>query len=80
METRATILGHVQRGGRPSARDRIVASQMGHHAVELLKEGIGNRVVIYRDNKIVDMDILEALNMAPEFDYKLYEIANEISI
>lgn len=80
VETRATILGHVQRGGSPSARDRIVASEMGHHAVELLKEGIGNRVVIYRDSKIVDMDILEALNMKREFDEKLYEIANEISI
>ena len=80
VETRATILGHVQRGGSPSARDRIVASEMGHHAVELLKEGIGNRVVIYRASKVVDMDILEALNMKREFDEKLYEIANEISI
>jgi len=80
VETRATILGHVQRGGRPNARDRIVASQMGHHAVELLKEGIGNRVVVYQGNKIVDMDILEALNMPRTFDEKLYEIANEISI
>ena len=80
VETRATILGHVQRGGSPSARDRIIASEMGHHAVELLKEGIGNRVVIYRASKVVDMDILEALNMKREFDEKLYEIANEISI
>ena len=80
VETRATILGHVQRGGSPSARDRVVASEMGHHAVELLQQGIGNRVVVYRDNKIVDLDILEALNMKKVFDQKLYNIANEISI
>jgi 6-phosphofructokinase 1 len=80
VETRATILGHVQRGGSPSARDRVVASEMGHHAVELLQQGIGNRVVVYRDNKIVDLDILEALNMKRVFDEKLYSIANEISI
>lgn len=80
VETRATILGHVQRGGSPRARDRVVASEMGHHAVELLQQGIGNRVVVYRDNKIVDLDILEALNMKRVFDKKLFDIANEISI
>jgi 6-phosphofructokinase 1 len=80
VETRATILGHVQRGGSPSARDRVVASEMGHHAVELLQQGIGNRVVVYRDNKIVDLDILEGLNMKRVFDKNLYDIANEISI
>ncbi len=80
VETRATILGHVQRGGSPSARDRVVASEMGHHAVELLQQGIGNRVVVYRGNKIVDLDILEALNMKQVFDEKLYSIANAISI
>ncbi len=80
VETRATILGHVQRGGSPSARDRVVASEMGHHAVELLQQGIGNRVVVYRDNKIVDLDILEGLNMKRVFDKHLYDIANEISI
>lgn len=80
VETRATILGHVQRGGSPSARDRVVASEMGHHAVELLQQGIGNRVVVYRDNKIVDLDILEALNMKRVFDKNLFDIANEISI
>lgn len=80
VETRATILGHVQRGGSPSARDRVVASEMGHHAVELLQQGIGNRVVVYRDNKIVDLDILEGLNMKRVFDKNLYDIANKISI
>ena len=63
VESRATILGHVQRGGSPTARDRIMASQMGSRAVDLLTQGIGNRVVGIRDNKIVDFDIFEALKM-----------------
>ena len=50
VESRATILGHVQRGGSPTARDRIMASQMGSRAVDLLTQGIGNRVVGIRDN------------------------------
>lgn len=57
IESRATILGHVQRGGSPTVRDRVVASQMGYYAVELLEKGIGNRVVGMKDNKIVDFDI-----------------------
>ena len=79
-ESRATILGHVQRGGNPSLRDRVVASEMGYDAVELLEKGIGNRVVAMRDSKIVDFDIYEALQMTKPFDTNLYNIANEISI
>lgn len=80
VESRATILGHVQRGGSPTARDRIMASQMGSRAVDLLTEGIGNRVVGIRDNKIVDFDIFEALKMTKTIDMKDYELAHEISI
>ncbi len=80
IESRATILGHVQRGGNPSLRDRVVASEMGYDAVELLEKGIGNRVVAMRDSKIVDFDIYEALQMTKPFDTNLYHIANEISI
>ena len=80
IESRATILGHVQRGGNPSLRDRVVASEMGYDAVELLEKGIGNRVVAMRDSKIVDFDIYEALQMTKPFDTNLYNIANEISI
>ncbi len=80
IESRATVLGHVQRGGNPSARDRVVASQMGYEAVKLLADGIGNRVVALKDNHIVNYDIFEALQMKKPFDDALYEIANAISI
>ncbi len=80
VESRATVLGHVQRGGSPTARDRIMASQMGSRAVDLLTQGIGNRVISIRDNKIVDFDIFEALKMTKTIDMKDYELAHEISI
>ena len=80
IETRATILGHVQRGGAPTLRDRVVASQMGCHAVDLLMEGKSNRVVVMQKGLITDFDITEALNMPRTFDYKLYNDAMRISI
>lgn len=80
VETRATILGHVQRGGHPTVRDRVTASLMGHKAVELLKEGIGNRVIAMQHDEIVDYDIFEALNMKKSLDLDVYKIAHEISI
>jgi 6-phosphofructokinase 1 len=80
VESRATVIGHVQRGGSPSARDRVVASRMGHYAVELLKQGVGNRVVAMQNDDIVDYDILEALQMKRPINQNLVRIANEISI
>lgn len=80
IESRATILGHVQRGGSPTVRDRVMASQLGYHAVELLNNGIGNRVVTFRDNKIGDDDIYEALAMKKVFDIEEYNMATAISI
>ncbi len=80
IESRATILGHVQRGGRPSLRDRVIASEMGYKAVELLSEGAGNRVIAMQNGKIVDFDITEALNMPRVFDKHLFDIARTISI
>ncbi len=80
VESRATILGHVQRGGSPSVRDRVLASQMGNRAVHILAEGVGNRVVVTRADKIIDLDIYEALAMKKSIDLNLYKIANEISI
>lgn len=77
IESRATILGHVQRGGSPTLRDRVVATQMGYHAVELLEKGIGNRVVGLMDNKIYDVDIQEALSMKKPFEDELYRILND---
>lgn len=79
IESRATILGHVQRGGTPTVRDRVAASEMGYHAVELLSKGIGNRVVAERKNEIVDFDIFEALQMKKPFPDELYKIAHKIS-
>ena len=80
VETRLTVLGHVQRGGMPTLRDRVVASAMGHKAVELLSQGIGNRVVAMTNGKIVDYDITESLNQKRVFDDRLYQIALDISI
>lgn len=80
IEARATVLGHVQRGGSPTLRDRVVASEMGYRAVELLAQNIGNRVVVMRDGKITDLDITEALKMERVFDTELYKIAMTISI
>ena len=79
IEARATILGHVQRGGSPTVRDRVEATRMGYYAVELLEQGIGNRVVGIKDNKVVDFDIQEALSMKKPYDERLHHIAEEIA-
>ena len=80
IETRATVLGHVQRGGRPTLRDRVVGSQMGYYAVQLLSQEKSNRVVVMKNGKIVDYDITEALAMKKEFNKEMYDIALTISI
>lgn len=79
METRTTILGHIQRGGSPSSVDRILAAQFGHRAVELLMEGKTNRVVGIRNNQIIDEDIHDALAKKKELNDRLMKIAMEIS-
>lgn len=79
IETRATILGHIQRGGSPSAFDRMLASKMGVKAVEVLLEGKTSRVIGIREGKIIDQDIDEALEVPRKFDDKLYDIANMLS-
>jgi 6-phosphofructokinase 1 len=79
IETRATVLGHIQRGGAPSAFDRVLASRMGSRAIELLMEGKTSRVVGIKENEIFDQDIDEALALERKFDEKLYEISEEIS-
>ncbi len=80
IESRATVLGHVQRGGSPTLRDRVVASRMGYHAVELLYNGASNRVVAMKGEQIVDFDITEALNMPRIFDENLYRVSARLSI
>ncbi|CAK7015191.1 MAG: ATP-dependent 6-phosphofructokinase [Peptostreptococcus russellii] len=79
-DVRVTVLGHVQRGGSPSSFDRILASRLGNKAVELLIAGKSARVVGMKDNKIIDMDIEEALSMEKEFDVDIYEMAKVLSI
>ena len=75
IETRATILGHMQRGGSPSCKDRVYASMMGSYAVDLLCDGKSNRVVAYKDGKFVDYDIDEALAMQKDVDAHMYEVS-----
>ena len=77
---RPTCIGHVQRGGSPTMSDRMLAAQFGNKAVRLLNEGIGNRVVGIRDNKIIDMDIIEAVSMKKTFNYELYDTLQMISM
>ena len=80
METRATILGHMQRGGSPTCKDRVYASTMGALAVDLLCEGKTNRVVGYRHGDFVDYDIDEALAMKKEIPEYQYEISKNLSL
>ena len=80
VESRATVLGHVQRGGNPTIRDRVMATEMGYAAVKLLNDGIGNRVIGWKNGDIVNYDIYEGLNMKKPFDNEMYEIANTTSI
>lgn len=75
IETRATILGHMQRGGSPSCKDRVYASMMGSIAVDLLAEGKTNRVVAYKNGEFVDYDIDEALAMTKDVDAHMYEVS-----
>ena len=80
IETRATILGHMQRGGSPTCKDRVYASTMGALAVDLLCEGKTNRVVGYRHGDFVDYDIDEALAMTKEIPEYQYEISKNLSL
>lgn len=79
IESRATILGHVQRGGSPSVRDRVTASQMGAMAVELLLAGKSNRIVRMENGKITDIDIEEGLNMKKQLPKDLIELVRKLS-
>lgn len=80
VESRSTTLGYVQRGGYPTARDRVMATRMGNYAVKLLMKNIGNRVVASQKEDVVDYDIFEALNMKKSIDMNLYNVAHEVSI
>lgn len=77
IETRKTVLGHIQRGGAPTATDRILASKMGAYAVQLLLEGKSARCVGIKENKLVDNDIIEAMQIKHKLSEDLYVLANK---
>lgn len=79
IETRATVIGHIQRGGNPTCRDRVYASAMGVKAVDLLLEGQTNRVVAYRSGHFCDFDIDEALAMTKDIDEHLFSMTKRLS-
>lgn len=79
IETRASILGYMQRGGSPTCKDRVYASVMGAYAVDLLAEGKSNRVVAYKDGKYVDYDIDEALMMTKDIDEYQFMLSSLLS-
>ena len=79
VETRATILGYMQRGGMPTCKDRVYASIMGAKAAELLYEGKSNRIVAYQNGEYVDFDIQEALQMKKDIPEDQFEISKMLS-
>ncbi|GAA4712044.1 6-phosphofructokinase [Brevibacillus fulvus] len=79
-ETRVTVLGHIQRGGSPTAFDRMLASRMGAAAVDLLLEGKADRMVGIQNNQIVDIDFDEALSQKHQLDLSIYQLARSLSI
>ena len=79
IDPRVTVLGHIQRGGSPSARDRETASRMGYEAVMALAQGRGNRIIATRDGRIVDLDMEEALAMTKEFDMDRYDVLEALT-
>lgn len=80
IDTRVTVLGHVQRGGSPSAQDRIMGSLMGRKAVELLMAGNAEMAVGIKNNEIIAVPISEALEAKKEFNYDIYDTINVLSI
>ena len=80
VDTRITILGHVQRGGSPSSQDRVMATKMGCAAVTALMEGKTQRIIVMKDNKIVDIDIEEGLQCEKSLDFDLLDKCRMMSI
>ncbi|WP_338451387.1 6-phosphofructokinase [Niallia oryzisoli] len=80
FDTRVSVLGHMQRGGSPSAFDRVLASRLGARAVELILEGKGGRAVGIRNNRVIDHDITEILEEPHTLDFNLLKLSKELSI
>lgn len=79
VETKVTILGHVQRGGSPSAQDVLLANKFGTRAIELLIEGKSSEAIGIKGGKVIDMPITEAVEVEKEFDRELFTIASMLS-
>lgn len=79
IDTRVTILGHIQRGGSPTSQDRVMATRMGYYAVKILMEGKSNRVVVFDDNKVTDFDIEEGLARKKDLNQALFEAAQMVA-
>ena len=80
INTRATILGHIQRGGTPPITDRVMGSRMGAYAVEILLQGKQNRIVISKNGKLTDMDMLEGLDMKKSIDEELVKLCKILAL
>ncbi|AQQ55025.1 6-phosphofructokinase [Planococcus lenghuensis] len=80
IDTRVSVLGHIQRGGTPTGRDRVLASLFGARAVEVLKEGAGGRAIGMKNNQVVDYDMTEAFNSSHKTDLSLFTLSKELSI
>lgn len=80
LDTRVSVLGHIQRGGSPTAADRVLASRLGARAVELLIDGKGGRAVGIENNQVVDHDIVEILDRKHKLDLELFKLSQELSI
>ena len=79
LDTRVTVLGHIQRGGSPTARDRETASRMGYEAVLSLVENRGNRIIAIRDGHTLDLDMEEALAMTKTFQMDRYQVLEALT-
>lgn len=80
VETRATILGYMQRGGSPTVRDRLMASRMGYKAIELINQDIYNRIIVTQNGAVTDIEINEALDMKKTIDDSALDMASRLSI
>ena len=79
IDPRVTVLGHIQRGGSPTARDRETASRMGYEAVQVLLQDKGNRIISSLDGRIVDLDMEEALAMTKSFEMNRYDVLEALT-
>ena len=78
LETRATIIGYIQRGGSPTCRDRVFASAMGARAVDILIAGAENRAICFRKGEFTDIDLAEAISMKKDIDTELWDISRKL--